>query len=466
MPDLAFTPENGRLALATALWDQCSFRIRCPHCPGNPTSPGFTKDQGGSRTILHSKRRLWQCQWSNSVVAKKAADAPRCPRASCRLYIDLAQQQLPTAEFLAIVTQVCAPLEPDTVEFQTLQAYTKTDRETSQPTTTTEAASVDTSLPSAPDTPGSSTTQVDSSQLGQPAASDAACPRVHITRQIPQKRSAEDELPPRLAPHLREAASCAPGEAFRWTQEQLTVLVKMSGEWQRQLDVLHIFLASSSPQQPPPSTETSPLPTPGFATRPEFATATSPPNTSSTRSHVSSMPPLDTSSVGSRLSPPALPRTPPLLVIPCTYPDDSSSPLPVPLLNPRAEIPSTSEEPSSSITEPAARHSVTDRWREDVTREFQRAWVRPKPVPTPTSQSPAPDKIKHAASLVTWFRNVAGGSEGTLQRREIRQQAKTDGVANEFQRLLTRGALINTYTKKAATQATVSPHELKCSDRR
>lgn len=116
----SFAHENGRLLLATALFDRYKYRIRCPSCRGNPSSPGFIKDSAGKKDQAGLPRRQWTCQRSNS---RATAAFDRCARQSCKQFIDLALGQLLQEEVRTILRAICQEYPPEREENSALQAY-------------------------------------------------------------------------------------------------------------------------------------------------------------------------------------------------------------------------------------------------------------------------------------------------------------------------------------------------------
>jgi hypothetical protein len=201
-PHSHFAIEGGKFFLAEALFHSFKYNIRCSHCVGNRSQPGFIKDQGG-KVGNNQARRQWACQRSNG-----RGITSKCPRASCTEYIDLAIDQLDRTQVLKVVAQVCHQYPPDREEYAHLQAY--------QPEL--EGGSVNTPL----------------------------------EQQRPEKRKAVDDLKtPNVKtarcvshPRLQDARLFQAGAALQSAVEPLQALVRMSQTWGEQLELLQTLLAS------------------------------------------------------------------------------------------------------------------------------------------------------------------------------------------------------------------------------
>ena len=113
-----FAIEGGRHPLAQELFDTFKNRIRCPTCPGNKGSQGFTLDSAGKCSRDGQPRRYFSCQFS-----KAAGSEASCRRASCTRYIQLAYEQLKPTEFADVVKRVQAQFEGGSEYHQALATY-------------------------------------------------------------------------------------------------------------------------------------------------------------------------------------------------------------------------------------------------------------------------------------------------------------------------------------------------------
>lgn len=194
-----FILEGGRYYLATALFDAYRFRIRCEICKGNDQQPGFIKDQAGKAGSQGQARRQWACQRSNGPRVTS-----KCPRVSCTEYIELAQRQLTPQEFRQVWEKVCEDHPPVNEEFALLQAY----------------------RPKRKASPG-----------GEPPTKRLQRSQPEITTPIVKRPGTWKRVEPET-PSIRKS------------HEMLTALVEMSSTWAHQLELLTIFLASSSAVSP------------------------------------------------------------------------------------------------------------------------------------------------------------------------------------------------------------------------
>jgi hypothetical protein len=208
-------------------------------------------------------------------------------------------------------------------------------------------------------------------------------------------------------------------------------MIEMSKTWQKQHEMLTIFLSSSSPTQLTPSSATPSMPSPTLAPEREF--------------------PSDAT-------------------IPCTYPDDELTSSAHPASDPCAQqSPKTARaDPSSSLTEPT---SKLPRKKKDIVRVYVSgaAFYRAKaddesdlgshpdhsinPPENSARSTPRTETPSTAMALVHAFQKAQGSPE---TRRQIRQQARDTQVYPEFQALLSQ----------PKTPLSRRPTELKCSDRK
>jgi hypothetical protein len=371
-----FVIEGGKFHLAEALFDAFKFKVRCLRCVGNLRKQGFIKEQAGKRGPNGERRRYWGCQYSSS-----SANSANCSRISCTEYISQARQQLKDDEFRGILEQVCQRFQPHQDQYRALQAYASQDTE---------------------------------SQANLYATS---CKPVSSPQTLPQKRKAEDEppVPNKAARHTQvlkgKESSASDSLSLQSTLQHLASLLEMSKTWQKQHEMLTIFLASSSPPQPTPSSQTPSWPSPTLAPKHSFSSDAT---------------------------------------IPCTYPEDelsssSLNPPPEPT-EPVQEDPSSSiyEPPSAStsrasplkvyvgaaVLNPAAQTKV-DSASPSYTippTEFQSS---------PPAQNRSFDPIQRVKVLVQRFKQARmDPATATEKRRGIRQQAKAEGVLPAFQALL------------------------------
>jgi hypothetical protein len=56
-PQLRFVIEGGKFFLTEALFHSFKYKIRYPHCTGNPCEPGFIKDQAGKASNSSQARQ-------------------------------------------------------------------------------------------------------------------------------------------------------------------------------------------------------------------------------------------------------------------------------------------------------------------------------------------------------------------------------------------------------------------------
>ena len=224
---LDYAPEGGKLFLAQAIFNAYRFLVRCPSCPGNPTKPGFIKDEAGKAPKDGYKRRQWACQMSNGKGVTS-----KCPRASCSEYIRLAQQQLKPTTFIHLVTQVCSTLVPDGEEWQALQAYL-----------------IEAELPSESSNCSIATTSTISKVSSTITQTDSRTTPVNL------KRRAYSEPPdaPSKADHPIKKARKETCQVEKWlgsALEQLAPIIDVAERWKREyarLTALHDSEASLLP---------------------------------------------------------------------------------------------------------------------------------------------------------------------------------------------------------------------------
>lgn len=96
--DLA--PENGKLALATALFESYRYQIRCPDCSSTPGKSGHTLDTYG-RSPGDVTRRRFRCQKTGGS----------CAALTCTRYISAAENQLLPTQFARKVDETVARLK-------------------------------------------------------------------------------------------------------------------------------------------------------------------------------------------------------------------------------------------------------------------------------------------------------------------------------------------------------------------
>ena len=107
-------PEEGKLYLAEAICEAYRTRqlnVRCPTCENTPGKPGFIRDTAGKGTVDGRKRRYFSCQRSSSR-RNAARDQPKCQRATCSGYIELARRQLGGEKLVELVAELIANCEP------------------------------------------------------------------------------------------------------------------------------------------------------------------------------------------------------------------------------------------------------------------------------------------------------------------------------------------------------------------
>ena len=385
-----FVLEGGKYPLAEALHDAFRFKIRCPDCVGNPLKPGFNKDEAGKRGKDGQPRRQWACQYSNT----RSTSIAKCGRVTCTEYIELARKQLGQTQFAGVLQRVCQRFPPEREEYAALQGYSSTDISQS----TTHA------------TPASSL----------------------VSQNLPRKRKAEEELPflDKTTRHSqiqeRQESRGSDTSSLQSTLQHLESMIEMSKTWQEQHRMLTIFLASSSPPQPTPSSETPSWSSPNLAPK-----------------HIY---PSDAT-------------------IPCTYPEEdglSSSP-PNPSSDPTKQV---KEDLSSSIPEPPSKSTsplkvyvrgvVFKRSYDPTpppevesrspTHESSNPSSHPTPLADIHSSPPIPPvklssyPMDRVRALVQRFKQARNNpTTATEQRRAIRQQARAEGLLASFQALLKQG---------------------------
>jgi hypothetical protein len=377
-----FVLEGGKFHFAEALFNSFKFKIRCPYCIGNHLKPGFIKDEAGKGGKDGQSRRMWRCQRSNS----RTATGP-CSRATCTEYISLARKQLDQTQFAEVLERVCQSFPPEQAEFAALQGYS--NLESSLPTTTLTTST---------------------SSLA--------------SQTLPKKRKAEEELPflDKTARHSqtqkRQESTESDTASLQSTLQHLESMIEMSKTWQEQHRMLTIFLTSSSPPQPTPSSQTPSWSSPSLAPKRMFSSDAT---------------------------------------IPCTYPDDelSSSP-PNPSSDPAqlAKVDSSClmPDPPSKSTSPVKVYVSAAVFKRSYDPVLPTDIQSSSPIPPPPNCSSNP--ISRARELVQQFKQArADPATATEKRRAIRQQAKTDGVYSNFQALLNQG------------HHSTSTPELKCSER-
>lgn len=96
--DLA--PENGKLALATALFESYRYQIRCPDCNSTPGKSGHTLDTY-SRSPSDVTRRRFRCQKTGGS----------CAALTCTRYISAAENQLLPTQFARKVDETVVRLK-------------------------------------------------------------------------------------------------------------------------------------------------------------------------------------------------------------------------------------------------------------------------------------------------------------------------------------------------------------------
>jgi len=361
-PSKGFVLEGGKYHLAEALHNAFKLRIRCPSCEGNLREPGFIRDQSGKSGLNGQQRRAWACQRSNSRSNK----GPNCRRATCTKYINLAIQQLDKGQFADVLEQVCQKFPPEQEEYAALQGYCNSDI----------SPSMTSSLPS---------------------------------QNLPSKRKAEEELPVRekKARHAqiqeRQESSGPDMSSLQSTLQHLESMIEMSETWQKQLRMLTIFLTSSSPPQPTPSSETPSWSSPGLAPKHIFSSDAT---------------------------------------IPCTYPEDelsSSTP------NPSSDSTKLVKvDLSSLMTEPPLKS--TSPLKVYVGAAVFKRSYDPTPPTDIHSSPPIPpaklssDPMDRVRALVQRFKQArVDPRTATDKRRAIRREARAEGLLASFQSLLKQG---------------------------
>ena len=421
-PTSKFAQEGGKLYLAEALFDRFKLEIRCPRCPGNPSRPGFIKDEAG-KGADGRPRRQWACQRSNS-----RSSLSYCPRVSCTEYIELARQQVDQDDFNNTLQHTCQNVS--NLDFvATLKAYLIYNPPPASLTST----------------PQSQTQAMSSTQ--------------------PKKRKAKEELPTldKSARHSmvqeRQGAKGAIDDLQHLPAVlgQLKVLIEMSKTWQEQHNKLSLFLASS-PYRPPLPTEmpSSSLPDIGL-----LSSSLPLPNVSQPKAFPSDATILCTSSPGLSAGAPSvllhdiLQEAEPLsdTRIPSTCVEGKGSsppqPSPPPLKGPVDLLPSTTRQNLSSAVQ---------RFPTSI-----RVPVLPK---MHTFFTATGDKDKQAKELVDSFRQTLPDTEdGRKKRAEIRKQAKDSGLQSLFNSLLNSSTRVRSQFTKPPRFLPPRP-ELKCSDRK
>jgi hypothetical protein len=376
------TPEGGKFQLAKALFDTFKYKIRCARCAGNPTRQGFTPDNAGKGTKDGLTRRMWACQRSNG-----RKETNRCGRVTCTEYIELARAQLSHAQFTSVLGRVCQRFPPEQEEYAALQGYREL-------TAAREGAPLN-----GPPQP-----------IPTPATPAARPPPTRSAPTLPAKRKADEDLPFRdkatwhpQAQQRRETSSSGTS-ILSGAVPHLEALVKIGEACQKELELLSIFLASSSPPQPPPSCSTPSWSSPSLALPSVFSDPV----------------------VGHGFPSDA--------TIPCTYPDGSPPSSP-----PKSSTDPPSGELGSAISEPPPSSPVTV-----YVSGVSVGTLPPTSTPAdPPPSTPAPgsrpylSSASRAKELVQQFNDArADPATATAKRRTIRDQARADGVYALFQRLL------------------------------
>lgn len=370
-----FVEEGGKFHLAEAFFNLFKFEIRCPHCAGNPLKPGFIKDEGGKGGKEGQSRRMWRCQRSNSRAATGT-----CSRATCTEYISLAQKQLNRTQFTEVLEQVCRQFPPDQEAYAALQGYVSSERSRT---------------PTPP----------------PPTSSQAS-------QALPKKRKADEELPcPNKATRhaqfqTRQAPLTPDRSSLQSTLQSLEFMIEMSKTWQKQYQMLTIFLSSSSPPQPTLASETLSWSSPHLGSQHRFSSDAT---------------------------------------IPCTYPDED--PLSGPSSAPLSPTPA-SVDPSSSITEPSSKPLPQSKnkkfvrvhvsgaacYRVKAEEESRQAQDYSNPQAEAIPQQPLPQS--KARAFLHAFQNAQQDPQTMGDaRRRIRQQARDAKVYPEFQALLSQPKL-------------------------
>lgn len=373
-----FVIEGGKFHFAEALFNSFKFKIRCPHCIGNHLKPGFIKDEAGKGGKDGQSRRMWRCQRSNSRTATGS-----CSRATCTEYISLAKKHLDQTQFADVLQRVCQSFPPERAEFASLQGYSNPES----------------SLPATLTTPTSNL----------------------ASQTLPKKRKAEEDLPfldkttrHSQAQNRQESTESDPA-SLQATLQHLESMLEMSKTWQEQHRMITIFLASSSPPQPTPSSQTPSWSSPSLVPKRMFSSEAT---------------------------------------IPCTYPDEELSSSPPTASSDPAQL--AKGDSSCGLPDPPSKSTSPVKVYVSAAM-FKRAY---DPVPPTDTQSSSPippppnGLLNRARELVQQFKQArADPATATERRRAIRQQAKTDGVYSNFQALLNQG------------HNPTSTPELKCSER-
>lgn len=420
-PTSKFAQEGGKLYLAEALFDRFKLEIRCPRCLGNPSRPGFIKDEAG-KGADGRPRRQWACQRSNS-----RSSLSYCPRVSCTEYIELARQQVDQDDFNNTLQHTCQNLS-DLDFVATLKAYLIYNRP----------------LASTTSTPQSQTQAMSSTQSKKRKAKEELLVFDKSARHSMVQERQGTKGPIDDLQHLPAALG------------QLKALIEMSKTWQEQHDKLSLFLASS-PYRPPLPTEmpSSSLPDMGLQVA-SLSSSLPSPNAAQPKALPSDATIPCTSSPGlsagspSMLSHDTLQKAEPLsdTRIPSTCVEVNSS-SPLPLKGPVNLLPSTTRQNLSSAVQ---------RYPTSI-----RVPVLPK---MHTFSTATGDKDKQAKELVDSFRQTSSDTEdGRKKRAEIRKQAKDSGLQSLFNSLLNSSTRVRSQFSKPPRFLPPRP-ELKCSDRK
>jgi hypothetical protein len=396
-PPKDFVHEGGKYHLADALHNTFRFKIRCPDCIGNPRKPGFNKDEAGKGGKDGQARRQWACQYSSA----RSTSIAGCSRVSCTEYIELARKQLDPTQFAEVLERVCQEFPPEREEYAALQGYSNTDisQSITHPT---------------------------------PASSLAS-------QNLPRKRKAEEELPflDKTTRHSqiqeRQDSRGPDTSSLQSTLHHLESMIEISKTWQKQHQMLTIFLASSSPPQPTPSSEAPSWSSPSLAPERIFSSDAT---------------------------------------IPCTYPEDelsSSPPNPSSDSTKSVKVDLSSSEPPSKSTGPVRVYvgaAVFGRSYDSALPTQARSSSPPPAssscptLPADIHSSPpilpvklSSDPMDRVRDLIRQFKQARSNPiTATERRRAIRQQARAEGLLASFQSLLKQDL------------STPNP-ELKCSER-
>jgi hypothetical protein len=374
MPDEQPFPyqfEGGMGPFAEALHNAFRYKIRCPTCPGNPRQPGHNKDTAGKTNASGKRKRYWACQLSNATYR----DGANCSKIGCSDYIFQAQQQLTDDQFASVLAQVIERGPPEDEDFEQLQYYVEAEqRRTAK---------------SSDDPPGERTSSVNPFK----------------------KRKASQELPVPV-----RAQPCCSTTSLQQSHERLKALVEMSKTWQKQYEILTIFLAPSSPARPPPSTGTPPpRPSPQLFPRPDFPSDISIPCTYPDEDLVSSLAADRAPSAAS--TPPGASST------------SSKTLLETPQRAPQLLAPGA--EPSSAQPPPSRKGVV----QTHVAGEPSKARAK-----KPQREDVPDDPTRTAHALVRKFKAAANDPETAKEvRRQVRQEAKDLNIATLFQCYLHQG---------------------------